>query len=144
MRGDTPLASGALTIVTLVSAAVLAARAFGSTRSTLTVIATVCAVLLGIVMIIVTFSASETVETGIPPAAAAIVPFLAPIVPLCLGIAAFNRARAVWLSPYEQQEAITFAVLASLMLFAVLELGPLGAVRRLGPLTAAAPTHGTN
>jgi hypothetical protein len=144
MRGDTPLASGVLTVFTLVAAAALAARALGASRSTPMVIATIGAVLLGIVMIIVTFSASETAEFGISPAAAGIVPFLAPVVPLALAIAAFNRARELWLSRYERREAITFVVVASLMVFAFLEVGPLGAVRRLGPPAASAPSGHTN
>jgi serine/threonine-protein kinase len=144
MRGDTPLASGVLTVFTLVAAAALAARSLGASRSTPMIIATVGAVLLGIVMIIVTFSASETAESGISPAAASVVPFLAPVVPLALAIAAFNRARELWLSRYERREAITFVIVASVMVFAFLEVGPLGAVRRLGPPGGSAPSGHAN
>jgi serine/threonine-protein kinase len=129
MRGDSPLASGVLAVLTLVGAAALAARALGSSRSTGMLVATVGAVLLGIVMIIVTFSASETAELEIPPAAGGIVPFIAPLIPLGLGLGAFARARSAWLSVYERSDAIKFAIVTSLMLFALLELGPAGAVR---------------
>jgi hypothetical protein len=138
MRGDSALASGALAVITLVGAAALAARSLGSSRSPGMLVATVGAVLLGILMIIVTFSANESAELGIPPAAGSIVPFVAPFIPLGLGLAALDRARAVWLSRYDRGEAIRFVVLASVMLFAVLELGPLGAVRAAAPTTAAA------
>jgi serine/threonine protein kinase len=141
MRGDSPLASGVLAVVTLVGAAALAARALGSSRSPGMVVATIGAVLLGIVMIIVTFSASETAELEIPPAAGGIVPFIAPFIPLGLGIVAFGRARSAWRSVYERSDAIKLAIVTSLMLFALLELGPLGAVRaatvRPGSATSA-------
>jgi eukaryotic-like serine/threonine-protein kinase len=129
MRGDSPLASGALAIIALVGAAALAARSLGANRSTGMLIATVGAVLLGIVMIIVTFSASETADLDVPPAAGGIVPFIAPIVPLGLGLAAMARARSLWLSRYDRGEAVKFVAIASFMLFAMLELGPLGATR---------------
>ena len=81
-------------------------------------------------------------ELGVPPAVGGIVAFIAPIVPLGLGLAAFTRARSAWLSPYERSEAIKFVVIASLMLFAVLELGPLGAVYAAASTAAkTAPTH---
>jgi len=130
MRGDSPLASGVLAVFALIGAAALAARSLGSaSRSSGMVVATVGAVLLGVVMIIVTFSASETAELGTPPAVGAIVPFIAPIIPLGLGLAAIVRAASVWRSRYERGEAIRFVVITSFMLFAMLELGPLGAVR---------------
>ncbi|HSO33185.1 MAG TPA: hypothetical protein VLT33_11715, partial [Labilithrix sp.] len=138
MRGDSPLASGVLAVVALVGAAGLATRALGSARSAGMVIATIGAVLLGIVMIIVTFAASETAELEVPPAAAGIVPFVAPIVPLALGLLALARARALWLSRYERREGVMFAVIASVMLFGALELGPFGAVRGLASAPAPA------
>jgi serine/threonine protein kinase len=143
MRGDSPLASGVLAVSALVAAAALAARSFGSSRSTGMLIATVGAVLLGIVMIIVTFSASETAELEIPPAAGGIVPFIAPFIPLGLGLSSLRRASSAWLSPYERGDAIRFVVITSFMLLALLELGPLGAVRAAtstaAPPAAAAP-----
>ena len=131
MRGDSPLASGMLTILTLVGAAALASKSLGSGRSTGMLVATVGAIVLGIAMIIVTFSASENVELDIPPAAGGIIPFLAPIVPLGLALAAFQRARGGWHSRYqdERNEARRFAALTSLLILVVLELGPFGAVR---------------
>jgi hypothetical protein len=139
MRGDSPLASGVLAVIALVAAAALAARSLGSSRSTGMVIATIGAVLLGIVMIIVTFSASETAEFEVPPAAGSIVPFIAPIIPLGLGLAALRRATASWMSRYERGEAIRFVVITSFMLFAMLELGPLGAVRAATSTVASPP-----
>ena len=139
MRGDSPLASGVLAVVALIGAAVLASKSLGSSRSNALVVATVGAVLCGIVMIIVTFAASETADLEISPAVAALVPFIAPIVPLGIGLAAAFRARAVWRSRYERREAVTFVLLASLMLFAVFELGPFGAVRGLTPSAASTP-----
>lgn len=143
MRGDSPLASGVLAVLTLVGAAALAAKSFGSSsRSPGMVVATVGAVLLGIVMIIVTFSASETAELEVPPAAGSIVPFLAPLIPLGLGVAALQRARSVWHSrfPDERSEGRRFAVLASLFVFALLELGPFGAVRAASRMPGPSPT----
>jgi serine/threonine protein kinase len=143
MRGDTPLASGLLAVFTLVGAAALAARSLGSSRSPGLIIATLGAVLLGVVMIIVTFSASETAELGTPPAVGGIVPFIAPLIPLGLGLAALGRAANAWRSRYERGEAIRFAVLASFMLLALLELGPVGAVRGLTSSAASPPAAAT-
>jgi len=146
MRGDSPLASGVLAVLTLVGAAVLAARSLGSSsRSAGMLVATVGAVLLGVVMIIVTFSASETAELEIPPAAGNVVPFLAPFIPFGLGLAAFRRARAGWRSrfPDERTDGRRFAALASVLILALLELGPFGAVRaaaRTGSSPSPSPT----
>ena len=139
MRGDTPLASGLLAVFTLIGAAALAARSLGSSRSSGMLVATVGSVLLGIVMIIVTFSASETAELGTPPAVGGIVPFIAPLIPLGLGLAAVGRAASSWRSRYERGEAIRFVVLASFMLLAMLELGPFGAVRGVTSNGASPP-----
>jgi hypothetical protein len=139
MRGDTPLASGVLTIITLIVGSLLVARSLGASRSIGGVIAAVGSVLLGIAMIIVTFSASETAELGTPPAIGSLVPFLAPLIPLGLGIAAFGRARRAWLSPYERAEAVQFAAITSFMLLAMLELGPRGAIRSVPTPAAVAP-----
>ena len=140
MRGDSPLASGVLAILALVGAAVLASRALGSSRSPGMVLATVGAVLLGIVMIIVTFSASETADLGIPPAAGGVVAFIAPIIPIGLGLAAFARARSGWVSKYDRADGIKFAILTSIMLLALLELSPVGAIRAAAPATPATRT----
>jgi hypothetical protein len=129
MRGDSPLASGVLAVLTLIGGAALASRALGPSRSRGVLLATVGSVLLGIVMIIVTFSASETAELDIAPAAGGLVPLIAPIIPLGLGLAAFTSARSLWMSPYDRGDALKRVALTSFMLFALLELGPLGAVR---------------
>jgi serine/threonine protein kinase len=140
MRGDSPLASGVLAVLTLVGAAVLAARALGESRSPGMRVAAGGAVLLGIVMIIVTFSASETAELEIPPAAGGLVPFIAPLVPLGLGLAAFTKAHSLWGSRYDRSEAIKLVALTSLLLLALLELTPLGAVRAATSASASAPS----
>ena len=139
MRGDSPLASGVLAVLALIGAAALATRALGSSRSKAMLVATVGAVLFGMVMIIVTFSASETAELEIPPAAAGLAPLIAPVVPLALGFRAFVRAREAWLSGYERSERTLFIVLASLMLFGALELGPFGAVHSVTPAVSGTP-----
>jgi hypothetical protein len=145
MRGDSPLASGVLAVLTLVGAAALAAKSVGTSRSFGMLIATIGAVLLGIVMIIVTFSASETADIEIPPAAGSIVPFLAPIVPFGLALAALQRARSVWGSRFhdEQTEAKRFLAITSLLLLVLLELGPFGAVRAAARTRAPAPPAAT-
>ena len=141
LRGDSALASGAFAVTALVGAAVLATRALGSSRSLAMILATIFSVLLGIVMIIVTFSASETAELEIPPAAAGVVPLVAPVVPLLLGLVALLRSRAVWLSRYERRESIVFAIVASVMLLVAVELSPAGAVRGLTSPPAPAPAQ---
>ncbi len=146
MRGDSPLASGVLAVLALVGAAILAPKALGELRSGAVIVATLSLVLLGIVMIIVTFSASESALLESPPAAAGLVPLIAPMAPLALGFLAFRRAQAVWLSRYERREALLFVAATSALLYAALEVGPLGAVRRAAPdayagsaLTVSAP-----
>jgi cytochrome bd-type quinol oxidase subunit 2 len=133
-----------LAVSALVGAAALAAKSMGGTRSRGMLLATVGAVLLGIVMIIVTFSAGDPAELDVPPAAGSIVPFVAPIIPLGLAIAAFQRACSVWRSRFhdERMEAKRFAVLASLCLFVLVELGPFGAVRSAAR-TPSAPAKST-
>jgi hypothetical protein len=96
-------------------------------------------VLLGIVMIIVTFGASEAAETGVPPAAANLLPFVAPLAPLALALAAALRARQSWARGFdwsrrdqeEKREAILSVVAASVLVLVALELGPIGAVQRV-------------
>jgi hypothetical protein len=137
LRGDSPLSSGVLAVVTLVGAAALTMRAFSTERerSKGLFVASFAAIALGIMMIIVTFSASETAELGIPPSLAVATPFLAPIVPLGIFVYAVARARAVWVSKYERREAVTYIVIAVVTMLAALELGPMGAVH-----TVPAPT----
>jgi len=141
MRGDSPLASGVLAVVTLVGAAALTMRAFSTERerSNGLFAASFGAIAFGIVMIIVTFSASETAELGIPPTLAVATPFLAPVVPIGIFAYAVARARAVWLSKYERREGVVYAAIASLMMLCALELGPAGAVRSVPSAPPAGP-----
>jgi serine/threonine-protein kinase len=126
MRGESPLASGVFAIATLVIAAGLAPKAL-ATRSRALVVGTLATVALGIVMIVVTFSASETVALGMPPVAAFVVPFIAPIAPAVLGLASLARARASWASD-SKHEACFLVALASVLFTVALELSPVGAV----------------
>ncbi len=142
MRGESPLASGVLAVTTLVGAAALTIRAFsGDERSKGLVVAALGAIALGILMIIVTFGASETAELGVPPATAGVVPFVAPVVPLGALVFAVGRARDVFLSKYERRESILYVALASFLVLAVLEVGPAGAVRSVPLPTPPAPPH---
>lgn len=139
MRGDSPITSGVFAVLALLFAGGLAAKALGAERGTSFVVAAGGAVLLGIVMIIVTFSASDSASVDGSPAAAVLVPWIAPIGPLSLAFAAFRRARAMWLSPYERREAIAFALGASGLLLLALVLGPLGATDRAPPKLVTTP-----
>jgi hypothetical protein len=138
MRGDSLVASAVLTVVALVLAAWLGLESLSRRSRGLTVAALGC-VALGIVMIIVTFGASETAETGLAPAAASLVPFVAPLVPLGLLLSAVRRAREHWGMRYDRREAVMFALLGSLLLFAALELSPAGAYRHAPPPVASPP-----
>lgn len=129
LRGEDPIGSGVVAIAALAATAALAARVLSPSRTRPITIATIGTLFLGVIMVIVTFSAGEASELGIPPAASELVPFVAPIAPIGLGLAALGRAREAWLSPYERREGQRFAFIASFMLLAVLELGPAGAVR---------------
>jgi eukaryotic-like serine/threonine-protein kinase len=133
LRGDSMVASGVLAVVALVSAAALCARSMLGERSRWLYLAAAGNVLFGIVMIIVTFAASEAAELGVPHTMGALSSFVAPIAPLALALGAIARSRAAWLGPYSRGEAIRFAAIASAMLFLTLALSPLGAVR--------APSH---
>jgi hypothetical protein len=101
---------------------------------------------MGIVMIIVTFAASDPAEVGVPPAIAGIVPFIAPVIPLGLAWMTLSWTREIWLLGYERRAALRFAALTSLLVFVALELGPLGAVAASpppapppSPMTSAPP-----
>ncbi|MBX3221412.1 MAG: protein kinase [Labilithrix sp.] len=129
LRGDSTLASGAMAVVALVSAAALCARSMLGERNRWLYLASAGSVLYGIVMIIVTFAASEAAELGVPHSMAGLSTAVAPVAPLALGLGALARARAAWVDPYSRGEAVRFAALASLMLFLMLALSPVGAVR---------------
>lgn len=140
LRGEDPIGSGVVAIAALAATAALAARVLSPSRTRPMTIATIGTLFLGVIMVIVTFSAGEASELGIPPAASELVPFVAPIAPIGLGLAALGRAREAWLSPYERREGQRFAFIASFMLLAVLELGPAGAVRFKADRTSSGRT----
>lgn len=127
LRGETPLAAGLLAVVTLVFAAAIGAKTVAD-RSRPLIVAAASAVVLGIVMIVVTFSASEAVELGLTPAGAFVVPFLGPVAPFSLAVFFGQRAAASWPNPYEKREAFVNAGIASVLALVGLLLGPFGAV----------------
>ena len=129
LRGDSVLASGVLTVVALVVGAALIARAYLGERDRSVMIAGGGSILLGIVMIIVTSSASEAASLGIPHTMGGVAMFVAPIAPLALHLGAVFRAREAWLDPYARREAGMFVALASVMFALALVLSPVGAVR---------------
>lgn len=129
LRGDSTFASGVLAVLALVSAAALFARSVVGERSRCLYVAATGGVLFGIVMIIVTFAASETAELGVPSSMGGLSSAVAPIAPLALGLGALAKARAAWVDPYSRSEAIRAALLASVMLFLMLALSPVGVVR---------------
>lgn len=129
LRGDSTLASGVLAVLVLVSAAALCARSLLGERDRWVAVAAVGSVLFAIVMIIVTFSASEAAELGVPSTMTGLSSLIAPIAPVALAARALGRARAQWLDHSSRGEAFRFAAFASVMLFLSLALSPLGAVR---------------
>ena len=142
MRGESSLASGILTVTTLVGAAILGVKSFASeARLKSMFVAAGASLLLGIVMIIMTFSASESAELGVAPPLAGLVPWLAPIIPIALGMPIMNRTRRVHTEAYGPDRRILIA-LTSLLVFFSLEVGPLGAVRSQAT-PPAPPTHTT-
>lgn len=143
LRGDSTLASGVLAVVALVSAAALCARSMLGEKSRWLYLAAAGNVLFGIVMIIVTFAASEAAALGVPHSMGGVSTLVAPIAPLALALGALAAARRGWVDPYSRSEALRSAVLASAMLFLMLALSPVGAVRvpSRAPQTAQGP-HG--
>ncbi len=129
LRGDSMFASGVLTVVALVCAAALCARSLLGERSRALHVAAGGGLLFGIVMIIVTFAASEAAALGVPSSMGGLSSVVAPIAPMALGLGALARARASWVDPYSRGEAVRFAALASAMLFLMLALSPVGVVR---------------
>jgi hypothetical protein len=80
-------------------------------------------------MIIVTSSASEAAELGVPAQMGGVSSLVAPLAPIVLALEFLKRARQAWLDPYGRGEALRSAGLASIMLFLALSLSPVGAVR---------------
>jgi serine/threonine-protein kinase len=140
LRGDSMVASGTMAVAVLVAAAGLCARSMLGERSRWLYVASAGGVLFGIVMIIVTFAASEATELGVPQSMAGLSTLVAPIAPLALGLGALAKARAAWTDPYSRREAVRFAALASLMLFLTLALSPVGVVRT--PSRTPQPSRG--
>jgi serine/threonine-protein kinase len=129
LRGDSTFASGTLAVVALLAAAGLCARTIFGESNRWQKVAAAGSVLFAIAMIIVTFSASEAAELGVPASMGNFSTLVAPIAPLALGLGALARARATWVDRYAQSEARLHAAFASVMLFLVLALSPMGAVR---------------
>ena len=129
LRGDSMVASAVLAVIALVVAAALFARSMFGERSRWLYVAAGGGVLFGIVMIIVTFAASEAAELGVPSSMGGLSSAVAPLAPLALGLGALGKARAAWVDPYSRSEAIRAAVFASAMLFLMLALSPVGVVR---------------
>jgi hypothetical protein len=142
LRGDSMLGSGVLTVIVLVLAAVLCLKSIQGTRERALFVAAGGAVLFGIVMIIVTFTAGEPPDVVTESASGGIATWVAPIAPLAAAFAAFTRARDVWMSKYETRERAMWAAVASVMLLLSLELGPLGAARSAPRLPAPPPSAG--
>jgi hypothetical protein len=124
------------TVIVLVTFAALAAKSIAPDRKPTTAVSAGAALVLGIVMIIMTFSASESIELGIPPVASSIVPFIAPLLPSSLAYAMYLRARDDWADPAERRSAVLALVAASLLALLALEAGPTGAVRSAAALVA--------
>ncbi len=139
LRGDSMLASGILTVIVLVVAAVLSLKSVQGTRERALFVAAGGAVLFGIVMIIVTFTAGEPPDVADGPSGG-IATWVAPIAPLAAAFAALTRARAVWTSRYETRERALWAAVASMMVLLSLELGPLGAARSAPRLPSPPPS----
>ncbi|MBX3231515.1 MAG: serine/threonine protein kinase [Labilithrix sp.] len=129
LRGDSPLASGIFTVVSLIVAAGLCARAAMIERTRLAWTAAAAGVLFGIAMIITTFSASEVSVLDAPASTANLATFVCPLAPLVLAFDWLTKARDAWHDPYSKAEATRGALLASLFLFLTLAFSPVGAVR---------------
>jgi serine/threonine protein kinase len=139
LRGDSTFASGVLAVLALVHAGGLCARGFLGERNRFINLGAGGAVLFAIAMIIVTFSASESAELGVPSYASGLSTMVGPIAPLILATGAFLHARSMWLHPFMRGEAYKFAGLSSVLLLIALTLSPIGAVRARSASAAAAP-----
>lgn len=128
MLGDSPLASGVLTVVTLLITAALFGRAALRERTRLSWLAAITALLFGIAMIITTFSASEVVE-GVPLSTTSLATVCGPLFPFVLALDWLTKARDFFLDPYSRSEARRCMAVSALFLFVTLALSPFGAVR---------------
>jgi hypothetical protein len=128
MRGDTMIASGALTVLVFVVAGYLTMKSMQGTRERTLFVATAGMVFFGIGMIITTMTAGEPVEPG-ESVHIGIAAWVAPLAPLAGAFWATMKARAVWTSKYESRERVLWTALSSFLVLLALELGPLGAAR---------------
>ncbi len=129
LRGEAALPSGVLAVFSLVAAAALCARTRFGERTRLSWVAAGGATLFAIVMIIVTFSASEAASLGVPSSMGGLSTSIAPIAPLALALDFLTRARASWVDPYARRETMRYVALTSAMIFLALVLCPMGPVR---------------
>lgn len=129
LRGESMLASGVLAVAALATATALCARSMLGEKTRWLYLAAAGSVLFAIVMIIVTFAASEAAALGVPHSMGGVATLVAPIAPLALASDAVAAARRGWVDPYSRTEALRSAILASAMLFLALALSPVGAVR---------------
>jgi serine/threonine-protein kinase len=128
LLGDSSLASGAFAVGALIVAALLCARAALRERTRLSYLAAGAAVLFAIAMIITTFGATETVESG-DASTTSLATLIGPLAPFVLSLDWLTKTRDYWLDPYSRSEARRGAAVASIFLFITLALSPVGAVR---------------
>jgi serine/threonine-protein kinase len=128
MLGDSSLASGIATVVALIITAVLFVRAALRERTRLAWLAAIAALFFGIAMIITTFGASETVESG-DLATTSLATLIGPLFPFILSLDWLTKARDFFLDPYSKPEARRCMAISALFLFVTLALSPVGAVR---------------
>jgi hypothetical protein len=125
IRGDTTVASGALAVTALVSAAVLSWQGLARSRARALMISIAGSWLFGIVMIVQTFAASEQ-EVGMTPSGLGAAPWFGPVAPIAGAVALIQATVEGW-SYNETKERLLYPLLASLLVFIALELSPLGA-----------------
>jgi serine/threonine-protein kinase len=128
MLGDSSLASGIATVVALIITAVLFVRAALRERTRLAWLAAIASLVFGIAMIITTFGASETVESG-DLATTSLATLTGPLFPFILSLDWLTKARDFFLDPYSKAEARRCMAVSALFLFVTLALSPVGAVR---------------
>ncbi len=142
LLGESPVGSGSLAVLGLLSSAYFGSRVIAGDSFRGRYAATAISVLFAMVMIIVTFGASESAQLGVaPPSMAWVSTFLAPIPPLILARRATENARTFWLQRYHKAIGRRHAALASAMLMLSCSLSPLGAVRFLPRTLGGTRTH---
>lgn len=125
IRGDATVASGALAVLVLVTAAVLSWQALSRGRDRALLVTVAATWAFGIVMIVETFGASEH-EHGMASTGLGVAPFLGPIAPIAGAIALIRAAVDGW-SYADTRERVVYPLLASFLVFLALELSPVGA-----------------